>query len=144
MFNENTTRFTPLDFRLTAAAQFGLLSFLCHISQKDLNTLVSVNLFSEYTSARALSQKSMNDTIDALREQIQAQIASTSIGSLGYDILMLVLRQSPVNSAVNTNVFQLSIPGSKEYQIVKNFYPVREDARLKNVSGNAIDTNHVL
>ena len=76
----------------------------------------------------------MNDAVDDLRQQIEAEIASTDSGSLGYENLLLIQRESPVNSAVNTNVLQLSVPGSSEYQIIKNFYPLHDDARFGNVS----------
>jgi hypothetical protein len=132
--NEETTRFTPIDFRLTAATQFGLLSFLCRITQKHIDNLVSTNLLSDYISARALSQVSMKTAVDDLRILIQAEITSLNLGAAGYDTSMIVLKQSPVNSAVNTNVFQLSVPGSNRYEIINGFYPVHDGARFNNVS----------
>ena len=78
----------------------------------------------------------MNIVADTLRQQIEAEIASTRLGAVGYDFLMMVLRQSTVNSAVNTNVFQLSEPGSDTYEIINAFYPRHEGARFSIVSRN--------
>ena len=103
-----------------------------------MDTMISANLFSKYTSARALSQSSMIVATDTLRQQIEAEIASTRLGAVGYELLMLVLRQSTVNSAVNTNVFQLSEPGSNTYEIINAFYPRHEHARFNNVSTRPI------
>ena len=76
----------------------------------------------------------MSDTVDDLKQQITAEILSTGSGSIRFRNVMTMIKQSPMNSAVNTNVFQLSVPGSDTYRIIKSFYPLHDGARFGNVS----------
>ena len=83
----------------------------------------------------------MNTTLSDLREQVQAEILSMNLGAVGYDLLMVVLKLSPVNSAVNTNVFQLSLPGSDQYELIKGFYPTRDGVQFSNVSSELVSAD---
>lgn len=76
----------------------------------------------------------MKITVDDLRQQMQAEILSLNLGAVGFDILMVLLKMSPVNSAVNTNVFQLSLPGSTKYELINGFYPTHDSVHFSNVS----------
>ena len=76
----------------------------------------------------------MKIVADTLTQKIQAEIASGSIGNVGFDLAMLALQQSPVISALNTNVFQVSEPNSTEPKLITSFYPLHDGARFNDVS----------
>ena len=98
-----------------------------------MDKLLSTSLLSEHVSTLALSQDSLSLVSAALQQQIQAAVQNTNLGSIGFQNMMLVLQQSPVYSALITNVFQLSKPGSGHYRNVSAFYPCHRGARCNNV-----------
>ena len=77
----------------------------------------------------------MNTIVNDLKQQITAEIMYIGSGSTRFRNVMSIMKQSPMNSAVNTNVFQLSVPNSNAYRIIKSFYPLHDDARFGDVSG---------
>ena len=96
--------------------------------------LIEANLFSELPSVQALSQWNLKIVAETLTQRIQAEITAGSIGNVGFDLAMLALQQSPVISALNTNVFQVSEPNSTEPKLITSFYPLHDGARFDNVS----------
>ena len=96
--------------------------------------MVEAKLLSDHVSVQALSQKGVEVVTETLRQQIEAEIASGNIGSFGFDLSMLIVQQSPILSAVNTNVFQVSEPNSIEPKLITAFYPLRTDSRYGKVS----------
>ena len=115
---------------------------MCDSTIVPLNQIISIYLFSQYASTRTLSNRSLNAVVDALYEQIQAEVTVSGLGSSGYPSGMVVLHASPLYSVVNTNAFQLSLPGSNEYQSISSFYPVHDTAMFNNV--RFIDENEHL
>ena len=105
-----------------------------------MNAFITTNLLSDYTSVRAISQKSLITVTEALSERIFAEISSSRLGSVGFDLLMVVLRGSTAQSAVNTNAFQVSEPGSEKSQTINGFYPTHDGARFNNVSSMSTES----
>ncbi|CAF4591258.1 unnamed protein product, partial [Rotaria sp. Silwood2] len=45
---------------------------------------------------------------------------------------MRIISQSRLYSALHTNAFQSSVPGSNEYNTVPNFYPLHENVTFNS------------
>ena len=106
---------------------------MCDSTIVLLNQMISIYLLSLYASTRMLTNWSLYAVADAFYEQIQAALIVSGLGSSGYPSGMVVLQASPLYSVVNTNAFQLSLPGSEEYQSMSSFYPVHDTAQFSNV-----------
>jgi hypothetical protein len=134
LFDEETPRYTPLDFRLTASAQFRLLATLCSILIKSVDTLQVNFLAGQLVSTQVMSQASFYSQANVLLEKFNVQFSFWLTSTHAAELLMLMIRVSVINSVVHTNAFQMSTPGSNQYQIVNNFYPLNDNASFSKVS----------
>ena len=134
MYNTETTKMTPLDFRLIATAVFRLFSVYCSLTKATVNNLLSWFSNNPLLNAQVLSHASFDvqtkTSIDTFGKNMAALKASSFIGQ----ILLLMVQLSDTYSAVHTNAFQMSVPGSNQYQVVKNFYPRHDNASFSHVS----------
>ena len=134
LFNINTARFTPLDFRLTAAAQFRLLSLICWISQQTINDNRNAFLKQQFINARVLSPISLADEANVLFEKFFTTMKLLLTADISVKIGIAILIQGRIYSAIPTEVFLLGIPESNQYERINNFYPVHSNITFDNVS----------
>jgi uncharacterized membrane protein len=134
LFSAETSRFTPLDFRLTAVAFFRLLSMQCSVQATSVDFVLTQSLAEQLVSTQVLSPKSLNIQAVTFLEKFQTQVIKAFASNRAGIIAMLMVSVSGIYSAVHTNAFQLSIPGSNQYQVINNFYPRHENASFLNVS----------
>ena len=134
LFNSNTSRLTPLDFRLTAASQFRLLKAMCSITADGVNFLRKTSLGYSLISGKTMSRLTLNTQMDAVVEIFNGFVQTSLLSSRAPQLIMTTIKQSVINSAVNTDAFHLSVPGSDQYEVVNNFYPRYDNASYNNVS----------
>ena len=134
LFNAEITRMTPLDFRLVAAAVFRLLAFQCSSQAAAVRDVSGNSLNEQRVRALLTSRDSLSDQTDAvlknIRAELQVQPGSTDTG----DFFMFVVRLSRVYSALRTNAFILSEPGSTQYQVFEASYPLQTNLSYTDVS----------
>ncbi|CAF3512001.1 unnamed protein product, partial [Rotaria sp. Silwood2] len=99
--------------------------------QTTVNTVLSTFLAGHLVTARVLSNASFDVQANALMGNFKTQVMAAKASVTG-QILMLLVRPSGIYSAVNTNAFQMSVPGSDQYQVVNNFYPLHDNASFSH------------
>ena len=133
LFSSDTVRLTPLDFRLTAAAQFRLLAIFCWISQQTITDNYYEFIKGQFASARVLSPNSFSEEADALINKFYKTMEVGLTAVTATRLVTFVLTQSQLYSAINTDAFQLSVAGSNQYQTINNFYPNRDNVTFITV-----------
>ena len=134
LFHADTARFTPLDFRLTAAAQFRLLSATCSLAVEGLALVTAVFRDGRFNNDKIMSRQALNNTLHGIVIKFNALIDSALLSNRAPEFIIAAIKLSGISSAVHTNTFQISVPGSNTYETVDNFYPLHENASLTNVS----------
>jgi hypothetical protein len=134
LFSAETSRFTPLDFRLMAAAFFRSLQLECSVLATAIDYVRATFLAEQLVSIEALSPTSLDIRADALLKKFQVQLTKAFASNRAGILVMLGISISGMYSAVHTNAFELSIPGSDQNQVINNFYPRHENASFLRVS----------
>ena len=134
MFNSTTSRLAPLDFRLTAAAQFRLLKAICSLATEGVNFLRKISLEYSLVNAKIISRESLDSQTGAVVAKFNALVQSSLLSTRAPQFIMLAIMQSRIDSAVHTNAFHFSVPGSNRYESISNFYPRYDNASYDNVS----------
>jgi hypothetical protein len=134
LFNKETAFLTPLDFRLTAAAQFRLLSTMCSLSSNSIIKVQSGFFTEQLVNPRAASLTSFSDQANALTKKFYASLDTQLTGSHGAQLFMTTIDTSAFFSALYTNQFETSVPGSGVYHAVPNGYPLYDNVTFNSVS----------
>jgi hypothetical protein len=134
LFNSDTSRLTPLDFRLTAAAQFRVLKALCSLVTEGVNILQYFTIGSSTVNTETSSRLSLNSELNSLVAQFNGLSQTLLLSNRAPQFIMMAIMRSQINSAVNTNAFLLNVPGSDQYETINNFYPLYDNASYNNVS----------
>ena len=134
LFTSNTSRLTPLDFRLTAAAQFRLLKAMCSMTTDGVNFLEKNTLIYALVSGKTMSRQSIDSQLNTAVAKLNALIEMSLLSSRAPQLIMLIIKQARINSALHTDAFHFSVPGSDQYEAVSNFYPRHDNASYNNVS----------
>ncbi|UJR34695.1 hypothetical protein I4U23_027472 [Adineta vaga] len=132
LFDLETSRITPLDFRLTAAVQFRLLSLFCTSSMSMINEIRNDFINGKVVNVQLLSHVSFDTQIKSIVDKFYATLSMSITPSNAADMIMLTIINSGIQSAIHNNGFTLSIPGSNQYQTVPNFYPRYSNATFTN------------
>ncbi|CAF4927028.1 unnamed protein product, partial [Rotaria sp. Silwood1] len=125
---------TPLDFRVTAAAQFRLFAAACSISSMSINNLNKIYGQEQLVNTRILSPISLHNQANALIDKFKAMMQEQITPLRGTQFVHFIISQDGSNSAVHTNSFLTSIPGSNKFEAITNFYPKRDNAVYSSVS----------
>lgn len=134
MVNTETTHITPLDFRLTAAAQFRLLAAICDVTGQIVHETANEFLYGKLVNATVLSRADFIIQADVIINKFYAALDMAIKPSYSSYLVMLLFDQSSIQSAIHTDGFTSTVPGSNEYTIVSNFYPRHDNASFNNVS----------
>ena len=134
LFNSDTSRLTPLDVRLIAAAQFRLLKAMCSVTTDGVNFLQKFSFGSPLVSGKTMSRESLNSQMDAAVAKFNSFVEMSLLSSRAPQLIMMAIMQARINSAVHTDAFHFSIPGTHQYEAISNFYPRYDNASYNNVS----------
>ncbi|CAF3290167.1 unnamed protein product [Rotaria sp. Silwood2] len=118
---------TPLDFRVTAAAQFRLFAAACSISSMSINNLNKIYSQEQLVNTRVLSPISLHDQANALIDKFKAMMQVQITPLRGIQFLHFIISQDGSNSAAHTNTFLTSVPGSNKFEAITNFYPKHDN-----------------
>ena len=129
-----TSRFTPLDFRLTAAAQFRLLEMLCSLMKVTMEDLQAEFLTGQLVTERAISFTSLNDQAKVSIEKFETFKLMTFPPVEASALVMLTIRMGPLHSALHTNKFHLVAPDPYYFFESDAFYPLNDHAIFDAVS----------
>lgn len=134
MFNTETARFTPLDFRLTAAAQFRLLDMLCSLMKVTVEDLQAEFLTDQLVTEKAISFTSLNDQGNVIIEKFETFKQMTFPPMDANFLVMSIIRLSPFRSALHTNKFHLLAPDPYYFFEYYALYPTNDHAIYHDVS----------
>jgi len=134
LFNSETMRITPLDFRLTAAAQFRMLALMCTSSMKMVDQIKGSFINGKLVSAQLLSRNSFDDQIKAIVNKFSATLAMSVKPDNAAQRIMLATTQSLIYSAIQIDAFEIWEPGSNQPRTVSNFYPRYDYSSFTNVN----------
>ncbi|CAF4047064.1 unnamed protein product [Rotaria sordida] len=121
LFNVNTSNYHPLDFRLVASSQFQVLSILCRTSRQAVIDAVKGFNSTTILSPNALSRDVFNKYIGTSIEQFQKN-ALDSFSSF-YHFVSSLVEESRFISALRTNFYTRSVPGSNISVTCSAIYP---------------------
>ena len=134
MFNAETTRFTPLDFRLGAASQFRLLALMCSFSTAKVSDLLKNFLKGHLLSSVALSSDRFEEQASILVDKFHTAKATGISAGRSFRLIMLLIGQGRLESALRTDAVIFNIPGSSQFAYNTNFYPRHDNATFSGVS----------
>jgi hypothetical protein len=134
LFDENTTRITPLDFRRVAVVQFRTLAALCRLSIVGIENTKTGFYKEFYETTHALSRTSLLDQAAILTDKYQARLAQGIVKSLGHAIFSTIVSIFRLKSISDSNLFYKIRPGETDYEVVNNFYPSVYNPQFDNVS----------
>ncbi|CAF3224735.1 unnamed protein product [Rotaria sp. Silwood2] len=129
LFNINTTSYYPLDFRLMAFAQFQVLSILCRTSRQVVKNALKEFLVTAIVSPNAWSRDILNIYLDLSIEQLQK---NTLVNFLSYyHFVSSLFEEYRFISALRTNFYTSSVPGSNISETFSAIYP-QENSRTQS------------
>lgn len=134
LFTIETARLTPLDFRLSAASQFRFMLIACNLSTVSITNLQNQFAQDQLVSAEILSPTSFKDHFTALTNKFFAMMDMKVSPSFACNLVMTIIIQAIIHSAINTDAFTTSIPGSNQYNTISNFYPLHDNVNYSGVS----------
>lgn len=134
LLNSGTARLTPLDFRLTAAAQFRLLAMFCQISQQTITDNYHEFIKAPFISAQVLSLNSFSEEANALINRFYKTMELGLTAAAATQLITFALGQSQLYPAIHTDTFDLAVPGSNQFQTISNFYPNHDNVTFTAVS----------
>ncbi|CAF4097222.1 unnamed protein product, partial [Adineta steineri] len=116
------SRFHPLDFRLMAMSQFQILTLLCQTAAWTISSDLNQFLTQQLATSQALSREVFEAQVVALVEQMQ----TTTVANVKYTdpLVSLVILNSGIMSALNTNTYVIDNPLVSSYRILHGSYPV--------------------
>lgn len=124
---------TPLDIRLTISAQFRLLSIICASAMTGVGKAADKANKGKLVSAEVLSNHSFTVQMDIFFNKLLATLEVVIKASRGFKLIMHILVQSRIYSALHTDVFITSKPDSNQYSVINNYYPLHDNASFTNV-----------
>jgi hypothetical protein len=134
LYNPEVIKMTPLDFRLTASSVFRLIASQCRFFKESVSILRDVVSSERLVSSHALSEAAFNGQIKAIHDKFIAHMFAASISSNFGKLAMVGMRLGGFPSAIGTNSFLMSLPGSNKYKFLNNIYPIHENVTSINVS----------
>ncbi|CAF0787476.1 unnamed protein product [Adineta steineri] len=122
LFKTNMSRFYPLDFRLMAMSQFQILALLCQTAASTISNDLNQFLAQQMVTSQAVSREIFEAQVEALVEQMQ----TTTVANVQYmdQLVSLVIFNSGIMSALNTNYYLIYNPLSSLYYVERGNYPV--------------------
>ena len=139
LFKIEAARMTPLDFRLIAPAMFRLLAIECTTLAATVNNVSAAFLVGQLVGKNLISRQSLEAQAQALVANLRGKMFGAPASTRTGELFIIAVQLGRMFSAVHTNGFILSVPGSNEYQAVDNYYPLHSNASFGNVS----DVAHV-
>lgn len=127
LFNVTTSNYYPLDFHLTASAQFQALELLCRIASEVVSDALKAFLSSSFISTRTLLRAAFNAYMSTVFNQFKTD--TTTEFSINDRFVTSAIEQLRLISALRTNFYTTSVPGSDVYKTHAASYPKRRTRR---------------
>ncbi|CAF4659002.1 unnamed protein product, partial [Rotaria sp. Silwood2] len=121
LFNVTTSNYYPLDFRLMASPQFQVLSALCRIVRN-----IVYDALNEFSATVFLSPRALSPTIfDTYTGTLVDQFKKTTLENFRTlnGFISSIIDESRFISALRTNFYTISVPGSDNYATFSSIYP---------------------
>jgi hypothetical protein len=134
LYNPEVIKMTPLDFRLTAASVFRLIASQCRYFKESISITRDVLSSERLVSSQALSEAAFDGQVRALQEKFIAHLLAAAVSSYFGKMAMIAVRMGGYTSAIGTNSFLMSLPGSNKYEFLNNIYPIHDNVTSINVS----------
>jgi hypothetical protein len=134
LYNPEVTKMTPLDFRLTAAPVFRLIATQCRFFKESVIIIRDVLSSERLVSSQALSEAAFDGQVKAIHDKFTAHLFAAAISSNFGKMTMVGMRLGGFPSAIGTNSFLMSLPGSNKYEFLNNIYPIHDNVTSINVS----------
>ncbi|CAF2706845.1 unnamed protein product [Rotaria sp. Silwood2] len=134
LFNTITSSYYPLEFRLMASAQFQILSLLCRISRQIVFDALTEFYTTLLISTRALTRSAFNNYTITLFQQFNT---TTITNHRVYNsFISSIIEEHRFISALRTNFYTRSIPGSDKYETFPAIYPQNVDLTQSSFISN--------
>ena len=88
-----------------------------------------------FITFHALFESAFNAQIDAISDKFLAKMDSKVTTNTAAKLVMLIIEQSQIHSALQTNAFEFAVPGwDWYYPVVMTSYPLHNHGSVDNVS----------
>jgi hypothetical protein len=134
LYHPEVIKMTPLDFRLTAAPVFRLIASQCRYFKESISITRDVLSSERLVSSQSLSEAAFDGQVRALQEKFVAHLLAAAVSSYFGKMAMIAVRMGGYTSAIGTNSFLMSLPGSNKYEFLNNIYPIHDNVTSINVS----------
>ena len=133
LFDLEYSTYSPLDFRVTAAAQFRLVAHSCAKQMKQVKEMQEYLLAKRIVTPQSLSVTSLKNQVDAFFEKLIITMLYSYGASAAHDYLSGILSIATLASGLRTNALQIIRPNSNQSMIISNFYPRYDNATFEQV-----------
>lgn len=127
LFNPNTIRMTPLDFRLTAVYHFRMLGIFCARAMPLLDDIVAGFSEQQLITTKVVSSTSFAWQVNALSDKLETMMKGTILTTRTSQFVSALIAHSGMHSVLHTNAFRFSRPGSNTYDTVITAYPLNKN-----------------
>ena len=132
LFSTNTSRYHPLDFRNGASSQFQILALLCSLAVKSVSNALTGFGRQKLISSHVEPQVLLNARTKALTTRLQTTTTADILRMNQF--LALIISDNRLESILQTNYLEYSVPGSRAYFTYTASY-------IKENSTNMADAN---
>lgn len=134
-------QFSPLDFRLTAQAQFRFLAMMCEKQTTQYYSIWNKLSIELLMSAQLVDKVSLNTQANTLLEKFQLMLTFTLVTNSAQRFLEICIGVTGLISAVHVNAFEIIRPGENQSEVISNFYPRYDNSTFMQVRANAKQKN---
>ena len=112
-----------------------MLALMCYSSKRTIDEIQNDFLKGKLVNANALSKASFIAQADIIINKFYATMDMTVTPSYAAELVAFIIVHSRnLHSALHTDVFTWSVPGSDQFNTVSNFYPRHDNASFSYVS----------
>jgi hypothetical protein len=130
LFSINTSDYFVLDFRTSASSQFQVVALLCQTAVQSVSDALEQFGMQQLITSRTLSRSAFDAQSAALVQQLQT---TSLIDTMRMDqFVSLSISQNHLVSALGTNYFIYSVPGTGYYSTYSRVYYSDSDAYPDN------------
>ncbi|CAF0782884.1 unnamed protein product [Adineta steineri] len=123
LFLFNATSHNILDYRTFAFSHFRALGLLCRISRQAIKDILRTFNSTHFVHRQTLSRIQFNEIASVLSNNLQQNVINNEKRTAR--IISLIIAQNRIFSALRTNYYIQSVPGSRSYSTYNGVYLYR-------------------
>lgn len=107
---------------------------MCWLTNTTINDLTKSFLHQQLVDAYMIPRTTFQSQTASLLSKLDAVLDMSIKAARAAEVMMLMINRNRIHSAVHTNGFHMSAPGSNTYRSVENYYPKSDNTSFNTVS----------